>query len=57
MKKYTAISTIARSDLTDFHNDLIKEIETYQIDDFSVEILYRNRDDFYSAIILQYKEF
>lgn len=56
MKRYSAVSTITRNNLKDFHNDLIKEVIAYQIDDFLVEIQYSYCGDSYSALILQYKE-
>lgn len=56
MKRYTAISTITRNNLKDFHNDLIKEVEVYQVNDFLVKIQYSYCGDSYSALILQYKE-
>ena len=56
MKTYTAVSTIVRDNLKDFHNDLIKEVEAYQVNDFCVEIQYSYCGDSYSALILQYKE-
>jgi hypothetical protein len=56
MKRYTAVSTITESNLKDFHNSLIKEVEAYQIGDFLVELQYSYCGDSYSALILQYKE-
>ena len=56
MKTYTAFSIITRNDLTNFHNDLIKEVEAYQTDDFLVEIQYSYCGNSYSALILQYQE-
>lgn len=56
MKRYTAVSTITERDLKTFHNKIIKEVEMYQTDDFLVEIQYSYCGEYYSALILQYKE-